>query len=527
MKCYNCGNELGTGQFCLRCGADVSLYRRIVRLSNSYYNAGLERARLRDLTGARESLQKSLQMNKRNTDARNLLGLVYFETGEVVEALCQWVVSKDLQPENNLADDYLKQIRDGRNQLDTMNQAVKKFNQALTHARMDGKDLAVIQLKRIIKQQPKFLKAYQLLGLLYIQQEDYPKAAKVLRQGLKIDTGDTLCQKYLQEIQGKLGKNLKEEEPEKTEEKSAKTSAKMSAKSSAKSTAKAFFAPDPPEKEDVVMPPYRETPGGMRAILWVLTGIAIAMCMYQFVILRSKNRDENVQINQEIAAYDSKLADKELEMEAMRNQITELQAENERLSETVGALTGNDGSGNQYDALLGVVSQYLAGESSDSEGLVAAFSKIDETAVDSEAYQKVYAVMKEHLTVDSISDIYEEAYNLYKNYYYKKAIPVFEECLQLSPDHVDSLYYLGLCYEKRKNPEGALNCFQRIVNEFPTSEYYDNAVKKVKALGGTIPETTAATVAETVPAEEAAAEGEAAAEEAPAEEAGAEPEEGE
>ena len=29
-----------------------------------------------------------------NIDARNLLGLVYFETGEVVEALTEWVISK-------------------------------------------------------------------------------------------------------------------------------------------------------------------------------------------------------------------------------------------------------------------------------------------------------------------------------------------------------------------------------------------------------------------------------------------------
>ena len=247
------------------------------------------------------------------------------------------------------------------------------------------------------------------------------------------------------------------------------------------------------------MPAYREQPGGLRAALWVLTGIAIAMCMYQFVILRTKNRDENVQINQEIAAYDSKLADKELEMNGLRNQIVQLQAENDSLSQSLGVLTGDDGSGNQYDALLGVVSQYLTGESADSEGMVAAFSKIDETAVDSEAYRKVYEAMKEHLTVDSIADIYEEAHNLYVNHYYKKAIPVFEQCLQLSPDHVDSLYYLGLCYEKRKNPEGALTCFQRIVNEFPDSEHYDDAVKKVKSLGGTVPETQA-------PSTEAAAE---------------------
>ena len=73
MICYQCGSQLGSGHLCLRCGADVSIYRKIVRASNGLYNAGREKARLRDLTGAVEALSKSLQLNKRNTNARNLL----------------------------------------------------------------------------------------------------------------------------------------------------------------------------------------------------------------------------------------------------------------------------------------------------------------------------------------------------------------------------------------------------------------------------------------------------------------------
>ena len=62
-------------------------------IANSYYNMGLERARLRDLSGAAECLKKSLHFNKYQTDARNLLGLIYYEVGEVGDALVQWVIS--------------------------------------------------------------------------------------------------------------------------------------------------------------------------------------------------------------------------------------------------------------------------------------------------------------------------------------------------------------------------------------------------------------------------------------------------
>ena len=72
MLCYRCGNKLGSGRYCLHCGADVTQYRRIVRLSNRFYNHGLEKARVRNLSGAVEDLSRALEIDKRNTSARNL-----------------------------------------------------------------------------------------------------------------------------------------------------------------------------------------------------------------------------------------------------------------------------------------------------------------------------------------------------------------------------------------------------------------------------------------------------------------------
>ena len=93
MRCYKCGSFLTDGDTCPQCGENVRIYKKTARVSDAYYNAGLYKARVRDLTGAVESLKISLMINKYNTNARNLLGLVYCEMGDVVEALSQWVVS--------------------------------------------------------------------------------------------------------------------------------------------------------------------------------------------------------------------------------------------------------------------------------------------------------------------------------------------------------------------------------------------------------------------------------------------------
>ena len=99
--------------------------------SNEYYNDALAKASVRDLSGAIESLKTSLKFNKLNIDARNLLGLIYFEMGEVVEALTEWVISKNLEPDNPLADRYLDENQNTPGMLDKLNQSIRPLKNTI------------------------------------------------------------------------------------------------------------------------------------------------------------------------------------------------------------------------------------------------------------------------------------------------------------------------------------------------------------------------------------------------------------
>ena len=99
MYCFKCGCELNKTDHCPNCGADVGTYKKIIYTSNYLYNDGLQKAQVRDLSGAILSLKNSLWFNKDNLDARNLLGLIYYEIGETVAALSEWVISKNINDE--------------------------------------------------------------------------------------------------------------------------------------------------------------------------------------------------------------------------------------------------------------------------------------------------------------------------------------------------------------------------------------------------------------------------------------------
>ncbi|MBQ4177538.1 MAG: tetratricopeptide repeat protein, partial [Lachnospiraceae bacterium] len=206
MKCIYCGATIGSEEYCTNCGADLTLPRRIVRISNLLYNRALEKAQVRDLSGAISLLQRSLKFNKENTDARNLLGLCYFETGEVVNALVEWVISNNLSSRNNLASQYIKTLQSSKNRLDQYNTAIRKYNQSIAYCRQGNEDMALMQLRKVVNQNPKFVRAYQLLALLYMRAEQWEKARGLLKKASRIDNTNTTTLRYLTEVEESTGK---------------------------------------------------------------------------------------------------------------------------------------------------------------------------------------------------------------------------------------------------------------------------------------------------------------------------------
>ena len=207
MNCMNCGAFLVDKDldYCPKCGCNVLIQKKVDYLSRKCYNEGLEKASVRDLSGAISCLKQSLMYNKHNIQARNLLGLVYFETGEVVAALSEWVISKNLQPSRNLASEYINKLQANSKKLEAINETIRKYNDALNLCREGHEDMAAIRLKKILTQNPKLIKGYHLLALVQIKEGEYNKARRTLRKAAKIDKTNTTTLRFLSEIDEQTG----------------------------------------------------------------------------------------------------------------------------------------------------------------------------------------------------------------------------------------------------------------------------------------------------------------------------------
>lgn len=456
MICYNCGCNLSEYDFCTNCGVDVSIYKKVLMISNSFYNEGLEKAGVRDLTGAITSLRQSLKFNKNNVEARNLLGLVYFETGEVVAALSEWVISKNLRPKKNIADDYIDMIQNNPTRLDTINKTIKKYNQALLYCNQDSKDLALIQLKKVLSLNPNYIRARQLLALLYIELEDWQRAERELKRCEQIDVGNTTTKRYLKEVEIML--NAEEAEEVKTSKKKKK---------------------EKPEEvfryqsgnETIIQPLDVKEPKGVSfsAVLYLLIGLAIGVAMTVFLILPARIQAARTDISEQLKTVSEQLAAESATTNDLKLQIQTLQRENADLNTELEGYRGTNGSSESAEELLKAVDIYLT-TPEEAETIEASLDKIrSEVNIEetSETFQTVYQNLITAIGPGLASSYYDAGMEDYHNANYADGILKLEKAYLYNPTDMYAAYYLACCYYENGDMENAETYYQMVLDNVP------------------------------------------------------------
>lgn len=450
MKCYHCGCQLSEKDFCTGCGADVALYKKIIYTSNFFYNEGLEKANVRDLSGAVISLRQSLKFNKNNVEARNLLGLVYFEMGEVVKGLGEWVISKNLRSEKNIADDYINMIQDNPSRLETINQTIKKYNLALGYCQQDSLDLAVIQLKKVLSLNQNYIRAHQLLALLYMKAEEWEKAKRELDKCNRIDTGNTTTRRYLKEVTDVLD----------------------AAENARGGIKKKNLADDVIKyqsgNETIIQPIGNRENRSVSTALNIGIGIAIGVAAACFLILPARLNSANSAAQNELRSVSEQLDKKTSALEELQQQMDQLSAENTKLQEELGDYAGNDGTLAVIDNLLEAISIYI--ESPDNmQQISQSIEKIDpETAkqVESQRFQSLYQLLLSKVGPSIAEEYYKTGMDAYQKEMYEDAITALSKAAEYDAENVDILYNLGNAYRQNGDKDNAVQTYQLVIDKF-------------------------------------------------------------
>lgn len=429
MECLNCGAPVLENGHCSDCGMNYTLLAKAYNTSNYYYNLGLDRASVRDLTGAIDALNLALKYNKQNINARNLLGLIYYEMGETVLGLTQWVMSSNYLSEGNIAGQYIKEVQADPVKLEEANQLAKQFNQALMHARQGTKDLAFIQLKRILSSYPHFVKGYLLLALLYMENGNVDKAKKALKRVLRIDKNNTLAVKYLAEM------GVAPREIIGMKEKSVRidVDSAYSDEDQYKTDLESFVEKSLEEIDnpDLSVGSYKEINHNKFNLIYVAVGLILGIVTFWVLILPTKLNSANQENRNLQLSHSEDISKKNVTISDLESQISSLEK------------------------------QVAAKEEEDSKNKQ---KKTDQ--------KESFEVIKDNIPNTAYDTLCVEAAKAINENEFAKAISMCNVALQIQEGE-DAYYYLGRAYLGNQDEEKAKTAFKTLKDNYPESSHID------------------------------------------------------
>lgn len=461
MYCFNCGCLLSEKDFCTGCGADVVLYKKIMYAANRFYNDALEKAKVRDLSGAVSSLRQCLKLNKYHIDARNLLGLVYFERGEVVAALSEWVMSKNVRNEKNIANDYIDMIQNNPGRLDSFNHTIKKYNMALNYCQQGSLDLAVIQLKKVVSMNARFVQARQLLALLYLNTQEWDKAKKELEKALSIDTNNTITLRYLKEV---------EEMTPADEERVHKKKEAVVYQSG---------------NETVIQPIAKKDRTAFQTVINILIGVAIGVAIAWFLVLPSRIQKAQTEVNEKYKAVSEQLDARTGQIDELTTQIKELTQEKDSLTSSLTEAQANKVQLMANTQLIEAVLMNMKG-TGDEMAVAEALEQINPEYLQNDAtesYKALYEALREDVSKVVARNSYNVGYDAYRSEDYDTAIKNLERAYSYDPTNGEALYNLGNSYNKKGNLDKAVEIYEQVVELFPNTakaRKSQNYIKEIK-----------------------------------------------
>lgn len=428
-----------------------------------WYNDGLKKAKIRDLSGAITSLKKSLQYNRANIASRNLLGLVYYGRGDVVEALVEWVLSKNFQSHENIANYYIQKVRETPGELETINQAIKRYNQALGYCYQNGEDLAIIQLKKAVAAHPDYVKAHQLLALLYMQTEQYGNARQSIRTAHKLDTTDDITLRYMHELnQIRKARTVKIKENEKKE----------------KHTVTYNIG-----NETIIQPvssSYKDN-AGLHTVVNIALGVVVGVAVMWFLIMPAMNSSRQEKVNKQTVAFSDQIATQEAQISALKKELEEYRSTSEA---TQNAQATAESTQNSYEIVLSISAHYRANDMSDS----AMLEQLLQVNADSlgTVGRETFDEITSELYPRMCEDLYSTSQKNYEVANYETAISNLEQVMKMDAGYSDgqAMLLLAQSYEKMGEQDQANLKYQKILEDYAGTDAAQTAQEALDAQNG-------------------------------------------
>jgi predicted Zn-dependent protease len=300
----------------------------------------------------------------------------------------------------------------------------------------------MIQLKKVISQNPNLVKAHQLLALLYIQDEKYADARKILSAAAKIDSNNTTTIRYIHEVK----ELIKEQNTGKRKRKND-----------------VFTFND---GNDTVIMNERALRSMLDTTRTSLVNIVLGLVgglLICFFLIVPTVKDNMAEGNTDtILALNENLSQ-------ARNQNQELQDEIDNLKKSLSAYDETQDIPTSYENLLAAQNAHSAGDDAAASESIQLVSK----DVLGEAGKAAYDSLYTQLAPTIIKGYYDDGNTFYSDENYESAIVNFQTVVDIDETYNNgaALFLLGDCYRLTGDSAKALECFNKVVELYPSNQW--------------------------------------------------------
>jgi tetratricopeptide (TPR) repeat protein len=241
---------------------------------------------------------------------------------------------------------------------------------------------------------------------------------------------------------------------------------------------------------------FKEDKPNILAWISLFVGIAIGCMFMYFVVVPSAKNAIRSQFESEERDYASQLNVQGAAIQSKESEIVQLQIQVSELEDRIGDLDTGMLDPFVYDPLFDAANMVIVllkkGDETTSDEILATADAVfamnlsntsaTESVEMSETAATLYATLCESSYPRAIEIASEKADQAYAADDYANATIYYQQVYNFDPDNAKAVYSLGLCYEAEGQFEQASMYYNIILELFPDSSYYQNAVDRLGGL---------------------------------------------
>lgn len=288
---------------------------------------------------------------------------------------------------------------------------------------------------------PTFLKAYQLLALLYLHTEQYAKARQILKEARKLDTTSEITLRYMHELT-----MIRNQQKPKTKSREESVEYQVG-------------------NETIIQPTrrrYRPLSGKL-AVGNIIAGIVIGAAIVWFLIVPSVDEAKVAKQNQQVVEYSNRINALEAQVSAQTKTLDEYRAQN---SDKEAEVKSAAGTAESYENLMTVSSQYDSGTYSNAT-LADTLLKVNREALGQNG-QLLYDQIASEIFPGACETKFANGMAALNVANYETAIDALGKVIKMEEqyDNGNALLNLGIAYMRSQDLENAKTYFNRVAELF-------------------------------------------------------------